>query len=281
MRHFVERYPMSVYLFAAYVFSWSFWSFLILTTPPDVMQKGPPPTFFLFAALGGIGPSLAGIATTAIIDGSLRELFSGFRWSRAGSKWYTAALLVSPFLGLMTLAVERTFGLPTATLEEMIETWPLCLIFPFFSASGEEVGWRGFLLPRLQKRHSAFKSSILVGVAWGMWHIPTQILGMRQYGPMVVLASIFVSHIVAMTAQSVVATWLYNNSSSQSLLTVVLYHYSLTFTAIFMSPLTSSDSAMLPHWLIFAVLYWVAALIIIVTSGSEHLVRKPFKTRQA
>jgi membrane protease YdiL (CAAX protease family) len=250
------------------------------TTPPDVMQKGPPPTFFLLAALGGIGPSLAGIATTAIVDGNLQDLFSENRWSRVGSKWYAAALFISPFLGLMTLVVERTFELPTATAEEMIETLPLCVIFPFFSASGEEVGWRGFLLPKLQKRYSAFKSSILVGVAWGMWHIPTQILAMRQYGAAVVLASIFVSHIVAMTAQSVVVTWLYNNSR-QSLLLVMLYHYSLTFTAIFTSPLSSSESAMLPHWLIFALFYWVAALIIIVTSGSEHLVRKPSKARQA
>jgi membrane protease YdiL (CAAX protease family) len=280
MRHLVERYPIWAYLVAAYAFSWSFWSVLLLTTPPDVMQKGPPPAFFLFAALGGIGPSLAGIATTATVDGNLRDLFSGFRWSRPGNKWYAAALLISPFLGLMTLAVERTLGLPTATVAEMIETVPLCLIFPFFSACGEEIGWRGFLLPKLQKRHSAFKSSILVGVAWGLWHIPTQILAMRQFGAVVVLASIFVSHIVAMTAHSVVATWLYNNSS-QSLLLVMMYHYSLTFTAIFMGPLSSSDSAMLPHWLIFALLYWVAALIITVTSGSEHLVQKPFKTYQA
>lgn len=280
MRHLVKRHPIWTYLFAAYVFTWSLWSVLLVTMPHDVMQKGPPPIFFLFALLGGIGPSLGGIVTTAIIDGNLRDMFSRFRWSLVGIKWYAAALLICPLLGLMTLAVERALGMPTTTVEEMIGTLPISVLWPVFSSFGEELGWRGFLLPKLQTQCSALKSSILVGVAWALWHIPAHFIAMRQYGIQVVLASILVSQIVGLTAHSVVMTWLHTNSS-QSLLLAVFYHYSITFSAAFMTPLTSSDSAMLPHWLISALLTSTAALIIVNTTGPTLLVRGPSKAHQA
>ncbi len=91
---------------------------LVVTTPPGVMQEGISPTFIVLAMLGGIGPSLAGIVTTAIVDGKegLRDLFArSGRW-RVGIGWYAAALLITPLVALATLALEKALGMPTATL---------------------------------------------------------------------------------------------------------------------------------------------------------------------
>jgi membrane protease YdiL (CAAX protease family) len=227
------------------------------------MQQGPDPSFFILAALGGIGPSVAGIITTAIVDGKagMRDLFTRFRQWRVGFGWYAIALGITPLIGLATLILERVLGMPNATLEEMLGTLPISLIYPIFAALGEEFGWRGFCLPRLQKRHSALKASLIIGLAWGLWHIPTQILAFRQYGVLAIVANVFVTHIIGVTAQTVVMTWIHNNAK-QSLLLMVLAHYSVTFTAMFLFPLSMSVVAGLQHWLIYAACYWGVALII-------------------
>ena len=275
IKSFVERHPMATFIAIAFIFSWALWSVLVVTTPPGAMQEGISPTFFVLAALGGIGPSLAGIVTTAIVDGKegLRDLFARFgRW-RVGIGWYVAALLITPLVALATLAVEGALGMPTATLEEIIGTLPISIIWPIFAALGEEFGWRGFYLPRLQKRHTALGSSIVVGVAWGLWHIPTQYLAFRQYGLLVVFAYVFVVHIVAITAQSTVMTWVHNNAR-QSLLLMILFHFGLTSTTLFLFPLNMPVMEDLRHQLIYAALYWLVALFVIVTAGPKRLVRE-------
>ncbi len=272
---FFKRHPLWAYLIVAYVFSWALWSVLVVTAPPGAMQAGISPTFFVLAILGGIGPSLAGIVTTAIVDGKegLRDLFARFRWWRVGIGWYAVALLITPLVALATLAVEGALGMPTATLEEIIGTLPISIIWPIFAALGEEFGWRGFYLPRLQKRHTALRSSIVVGVAWGLWHIPTQYLAFRQYGLLVAFAYVFVVHIVAITAQSTVMTWVHNNAR-QSLLLMILFHFGLTSTTLFLFPLNMPVMEDLRHQLIYAALYWLVALFVIVTAGPKRLVRE-------
>jgi hypothetical protein len=136
----LKRHPLWAYLVITCGFTWAPWSLLLVTTPPGVMQEDPPPTFFAVAALGGIGPSLAGIVTTATVGGKegLRDLFSRFRQWHVGVGWYAVALLITPLVVLTTLAVERTLGMPTATLEEMIGSLPFSVIYPIFAGLGEE-----------------------------------------------------------------------------------------------------------------------------------------------
>ena len=163
--------------------------------------------------------------------------------------------------------------MPTATLEEMIGSPPISIMWPILAALGEEFGWRGFYLPRLQKRHTALGSSIIVAVAWGLWHIPTQYLAFRQYGLLAVFAYVLVVHIVSITAQTTVMTWVHNNAK-QSLLLMILFHFALTSTAQLLFPLNMSVMEGLRHQLIYAAFYWLAALFVIATAGPKRLVRE-------
>ena len=270
-----KRHPLWAYLIVAYVFSWALWLVLVVTTPPDAMQEGISSTFILLAALGGIGPSLAGIVATAIVDGKeeLRDLFARLRRWRVGIGWYAAALLSTPIVGLATLVVERALGMPTTSLEGMKATLPVSLIWPVFAALGEEFGWRGFYLPRLQKRHSALGSSIIVAVAWGLWHLPTQVLAFRQYGLLVILAHLLVDNIAVLIAITTVMTWVHNNTR-QSMLLMILFHYGITATAQISSGVTMSVADGLWHGLVYAALYWLVALVVIAIAGPKRLVRE-------
>jgi membrane protease YdiL (CAAX protease family) len=85
-------------------------------------------------------------------------------------------------------------------------------------AVGEEAGWRGWLLPELQKRFSPLMSSIFIGVVWGLWHFPLYINGQYSEDPILVLAQTGVCIILA-----TLFTWLYNRTNGSLLLAVVLH----------------------------------------------------------
>jgi len=263
-----KRHPMWAYLFIAYAFSWTFYGILLLTTPPGVMQQGITTRFIVLAMLGGFGPSVAGVLTIAVTEGKpgLHDLFNRIRNLRVGTGWFLVALLFTPIVAFAVLAVERILGMPTAGINAMMATLPLSIIWPLFAALGEEFGWRGFYLPSLQKRYSALTSSMIVGVAWGLWHVPTIFLAYRQFGVWVVLSYVLVVHIVAITAQSLAMTWVHNNTR-QSLLMMIVFHYSLTGGAMFVFPLELSVVEGLQHQFVYAVSYWLAAGLLIVKFG--------------
>jgi membrane protease YdiL (CAAX protease family) len=270
-----KRHPLWSYIVIAFVFSWALWTVLIATTPPGAMQEGISPSFIILAVLGGFGPSLAGIVATAIVDGrtGLRELFARFRRWRVPIGWYAVALLITPLVGLVTVAGDRVFGLPSATWESALATLPISIIWPIFAALGEEFGWRGFMLPRLQRRHSALWASIIVAVAWGAWHIPTQYLAFRQFGLLIVLAHFLVDNILVLIPMATAMTWVHSNTG-QSLLLMLVFHFGITFTAQTMSGVNMPVADGLWHGLIYSAVYWVVAATIIAMAGPKRLVRE-------
>lgn len=133
------------------------------------MQESITTGFIVLAMLGGFGPSVAGILAIALTEGKpgIHRLFNRLRIWRIGTGWFIVALLFTPMVALVSLAAEKILGMPTAGFEVMTSTLPLSIIWPLFAALGEEIGWRGFFLPELQKRYSVLTSSMIVGVAWG------------------------------------------------------------------------------------------------------------------
>jgi membrane protease YdiL (CAAX protease family) len=100
----------------------------------------------------------------------------------------------------------------------------------------EEIGWRGFALPQLQRRCSALASSLIIGLAWALWHWPNFILP-SDPSPWWHLPA-FVPLIMAV---SVVFTWVYN-STGGSLFAVVLLHGAM-HTALGLCPSPDADVA--------------------------------------
>lgn len=83
----------------------------------------------------------------------------------------------------------------------------------------EEIGWRGFLLPQLQKKHSSIISSIIVGILWGIWHLNFRdgILGFILYG-------------ITIIEMSILMTWLYNKTNG-NLLLMIVWHFMFSLSS--------------------------------------------------
>jgi membrane protease YdiL (CAAX protease family) len=92
-------------------------------------------------------------------------LAQGGRW-RFGLGWYAIALFLGPLIALLALLIARALGghAPASAA-------PVQFLIPI-AAVGEEFGWRGYALPRLQRRMPPLAAALLIGIIWAAWHLP-------------------------------------------------------------------------------------------------------------
>ncbi|RLI25244.1 hypothetical protein DRO57_04475 [Candidatus Bathyarchaeota archaeon] len=87
----------------------------------------------------------------------------------------------------------------------------------------EELGWRGYALPRLQTRHTTLVSSVTLGIIWAFWHLPLNFMAQPPGPQYQATIGMFLGSVVTMAFMSVLFTWLYNNTGG-SVFVTLLFH---------------------------------------------------------
>ena len=223
----------------------------------------------LFGLLSTWSPNMSAVIVLAFLlreESGVRRLFGGWAKWRVGLRWYLAA--VSPavlvfaltgaylLLGGKAPGPEGHYSLPSLI--------GLAVTVVFTGATGEELGWRGFALPRLQGRFSALTSSLIVGLWWGLWHVPGWII-MNDVPSLGYVGSFMLT----LVAQSVFITWLVNNTGG-SVLMATLHHYAVNiFSGLVVSVLG------LITWDALSIMeslsYSVIAIVLLLIYGPRRL----------
>ncbi len=258
----VKHYPLISFFLLTIALSW--WPLILYAFNPSFFSVSPP--------LLALGPSLAAIIVTALSSGKvgLKALLSRMvRW-RVGLKWYIAALGFPVAVYVVSLSLNiLLFGASPST-EEQFGSW--YLVFPLFAFSllsplsgalGEELGWRGFALPRVQGRVSALSAALIIGVVWVLWHLPLVISG-NISAPL--------PWALGLMGATIVFTWLFNNTRGSVLMAMVL-HASENTLGSFLGTLFEGADFVRMFWLVNAV-YCVAGIVLVVVYGPKHLSRK-------
>lgn len=243
MRNWIRRHLLSAYFILAFAWSWGWWAGLLLTTPSDAILTGNlPPAFIVFALLGGFGPSISGIVVSLLADGwsEVRKTLSGFKKGGFSCLWYAVSILTVPLLVAVQTALQASTG-RLVSFEVSGAMFFLGFIWPLFSSFGEEIGWRGFALPILQERFGVLSASLILGLVWGLWHLPSDYIAYSSYGwlfiPMFMLIGL-----VTLTAHSVIMTFIYNKTNG-SLAAMIIYHFTITMAAILSPAFSFSNQA--------------------------------------
>ncbi len=222
-----------------------------------ILQSGQPLSALtgrleLRLVLATIVPSLVGILM-ALIEGGGRGvgqlLGQVTRW-RFGLGWYALAIFLMPLVWLMALLIGRLFGGPNPVVR-------LDFLIPV-AAIGEEFGWRGYALPRLQGRLGGLPAALLIGVVWAAWHLPYYAYPSIHPLPLGIDFTLFA---LAIISESVLATWIYN-STGGSVLATMIYHHSIHVASIV--PVVPG----LLGTIILTLVQIAAAVVAIITSGS-------------
>lgn len=220
MSAFVKKHPaLSFFILAA----------VLGTTPLALAVAGKIPTSF--TQLGALSASAAGIIIAAIEGGkgSVRELLRrGLIW-RAGFGWWGFALLYTAVFAPVALWLSSVVGGIQIDWQAFGPLWrvvPMMFMLIILAGLGEEFGWRGFLLPRLQIRHNALISSFMVGLLHSLWHLPMFLVDetvQGQWAREVGLFPAFFGYTLFVTAWAIQLTWVFNNTRGSVLLVAVVH----------------------------------------------------------
>jgi membrane protease YdiL (CAAX protease family) len=265
-----RRHQLPAFFVLAFTISWLIWlglaaaSLAITTTAGAVLN-----------VLAIAGPSLAALLLTIGLGrGALRELLAGFSPSRLRGRWWAVALIL-PLL-MMSVAIAVAVALLGAPAPHLTGVLLGVLLLEFVrilflgGPLGEELGWRGFALPRLQQRHTALTSGVVLGLVWGLWHIPLYFV--PGTGQQEILSSgtnpafAIVGFVGWTIGLSVLFTWLFNQTRG-SLIVVIGFHTAVNLAAFLPAAVGSTG----PAPMLNVLLTWLVAVVVVLGYGRRTL----------
>ncbi|MBC2838692.1 type II CAAX endopeptidase family protein [Robiginitalea sp. SC105] len=251
---------LATYFSLACLISWLIW--LPLYGP--VLGLADLPVLPFHHGLGGLGPLIASFLTTWIWkkQSGIRQLLRSCFQVRPVV--YLAIALLSPFVlavlatainslangtpfelsGLLTYREFPDFGLPAFFVYNLV-----------FFGFGEEAGWRGFALPRIQAKFNALTSTLILTFFWALWHWP-----LFFYRPGYTSMDIggIIGWLFSLLTGSVLLTWLFN-ASRGSILVCAVFHATIdiAFTADYADQnIANYMGFLITLWGILAILYF-------------------------
>ncbi|QBD75495.1 CPBP family intramembrane metalloprotease [Ktedonosporobacter rubrisoli] len=220
----LKRYPLTSFFILAYVITWVLWL-------PYVLLDLPKP-----AAIPGVLLGVTGSAflMTYITEGKAAALRLLRRYIQWRENWF---LYIFALLGFPLMLILGTVLQPAAQADlngfslAWLQYYPPAFITVFcYGPLLEEAGWRGFALPRLQQRYGPLRASLILGLLWGLWHLPIHLGDFQEgLGPGLLSFGFFV---IAVVGLACIFTWLFNRVNG-SLLIMILAHASFNALSTF------------------------------------------------
>lgn len=261
-----------------YVVTWTFFIAAAVLSRSLPSSAGPPLGLSALVLLGTFAPSMVALGLTARAEGraGVRALLSRlFQW-QVSARWYVFAV---GYMAAIKLTVALVHRVATGAWPRFGDTpWVLMIAATVFSTviggqAGEEIGWRGYALPRLAARFGLGGASIVLGVIWACWHLPLFYFhGADTYGQS------FPAYLLQVTALSVAIAWVYWRTNGSLLLTMLMHAAINNTKDIVPSIPRTATSPFAPHasltsWLAVALLWIVAGYFLVRMRRAEPMAR--------
>jgi membrane protease YdiL (CAAX protease family) len=243
----VRRHPLITFFVLTYALSWGFLPIKALGFLPA-------------------GPLIAALIVIPITQGlsGLKELgLRMIRW-RVGLRWYAVAIGLPLAVLLITVALNVSLGAGAPSLAGIDSLSTILLVFavrlinPLDGPMGEEPGWRGFALPRMQADRSPLTATLILAVLVTIWHVPLFFLegGLHPFEPSVVLGGL-----LGPFAFTFVATWLFNHTGGSVLMTIVMH---ATEGTVHPQALWSASGPAAQAGLVYSLVYCIVAIGLVI-----------------
>jgi len=263
-----EDRNLVLYFLVAFAWSWFFW--IVKTTGLIPMSEA---FGYSLYPIGAFGPFASAFILTYFNQGTegVKKLLKRGVDLGFGKKWFIPILLLFPAIdGSVVLVAAFTEGvsIDLSWISNLLFV-AVGLLFVFimtcFLAAGEEFGWRGYALRRLEAHFSAITSSLLLGVIWWAWHIPVfGVVGGFSSSENAYAWQFVLGYFIMVVAYSVLFTWIYNNTEG-SILAVILFHAILNLSAYAIVSVSSQvPRYSIPYFYAITILVAIAIAIVIV-----------------
>jgi uncharacterized protein len=257
IRRFVTIHPLSTFFVLAIGLPW-----LCAPIADGIFYSGLPPMLGIALALPFeilvASPLVAALLLTAVTGGrsAVVDLLRGFRRVRVGWRWYAVALALPPALAILPAYLVMIWGAPApsgalfGSAAALLGVLMLRLVNPWDGPGSEELGWRGFALPRLQQRYSPLAANLVLAGVVVLWHL--RLVARGDLPPVALIGTV---------AATLLFGWLYN-STGGSLLLVYVFHAT---DGVLKPDYTGIDAT---HYLWLQIAVWaLAAIGVVMYSG--------------
>lgn len=266
----IERNPLVAYFVIAFAGTWILFVPILLSKRGLGLIQLPDAAGLVFFVLATYaGPFVGALITTRIVEGrtGLRQWFGRMLQWRVGIQWYLLVLIGYPLL----FGVPAVLVLGPQALQAASRNWPsfiggyvATLAVGFFIPTlGEEAGWRGFALPRLQDKYGPLFGSLILGVLHAVWHLPAYFVS----GPIInggFQPVVFVANSLAIIASTFVWSWLFNNTAGSILFATYVHAASNAMSGQLPQALNITAPDV---WFAFKVMGVTALIVIALTRG--------------
>ena len=264
-RNLLRRYPLTSFFVLSYLF---FLIAIILIGAVISLTNVPAIIMGLLIAVSSWTPNLAAVVVTGVTKdkSAVKRLFAGWLQWRINAWWYVFGLapimIAFACAGLFSVFGDADVSGVTSRLTASGFLMML-LLHTIQGATGEELGWRGFALPGLQKRFSPLVSALILGLIVYGWHGILHLIsptGIPEW-----------QFFIFVVSYSVIITWAYNKSQG-SVLIATIFHFSINFGL----ELVPTSLGLVPLNNLFAIqtaVFAVIAMVLIVFTG-KNLTRK-------
>jgi len=262
-------FPLTAYLLVTFCSAWLIWLPLVVAEYTGFVMPVPP---IVLIVLGSFMPTLIALLFSWRYSGvnELRRLLGQALIWRVSPIWYGIAIFGPALVMLLATGGHVLLGGTTPDYVPFGTRWLLVAVNLFLvlligGPLGEEFGWRGLVLPALERRVSPLWASLLLGLIWAVWHLPLFFVSASaQYGLS------FGLYVLLTIPLTILITWVYHGSGD-SLLLVMLFHSAVNTWSgpLQISPEAAGSTRPFALIIIFA---WVVALLAVISQrrGRAH-----------
>lgn len=263
----MRSHPIPAFFLLTFVLAWLIW------LPIGFLA----PDYFLLAIIPGAwAPTIVSVLLTRLTDGKdgVRQFLGKvIRW-RIGFQWYLMVLFgialiafAAQGLNIWLFAGEPVkLNLPAGVPEDgFLIALPIIFFVNIFFGGplAEDIGWRGYALPKLREKMSAFTASLLIGIVWVLWHLPFFWI---PEGKIAVGGVPLLWFTLLTTAWSVLFAWVYVNT--ESILMPVLFHAAVNTTLGTLGVLSQANGSLTPV-ILNTLLTWLVVGVIVFFTGRD------------
>jgi len=269
--NFLKRYDLLIGVVLMFVLTWP----IDLALAAESRGMLPFNVPFPIAMSVGYGFVAAALIMTGLTKGKsgILALLRRFLIWRVGIGWYLVVLGLYPLIYLAAIGIYSLSGgqMPGITDSMAYQLFGpatnVLFVVPFLLfnmlVNGEEIGWRGYILPRLQWRYNALVSSLIIGAIWTAWHIPKFLVAGYD--------TPLGWYLLMTMARAVLFTWVYNGTRG-SLLLVTIFHAMVNTAYVFL-PVAPHGAGQEWIYVLAVVIECIVALAVTLVAGPARLSR--------
>jgi uncharacterized protein len=270
IRDQVKRHPVISLFVLAYTLTWLIEIPLVLGARHLLPLEPTSALGSVMQLLDGWMPGLAAVLVTGLVAGrkGIKSLLARILIWRVGLRWYLVAVFGVVGLWITALLLDPLLvgsGFKLPTLSATLIAGGIGAFIQFLIFNSEDLAWRGFVLTRLQTRHSALVASLIIAPVWTAFHLPFFFL---PHGLQATIG--FPAFLVQLVGLSILFTWLFNSTRGSVLLCMLLHASQNTWTTVFAPP--TADAA-ISGW-VYSALIVIAAVVVVAFFGPARLSRR-------